>query len=662
MYVRNTFTSNKTYVVILRACNLLEQLRMTALALMVTFYINFQMTSLLEVLVLALTFFEAVLLTPVAIESACPSGCTCKETQITCGNIPATVPSSVANIVISEVSDLEFHPRRFCNVTWPNVKRLSVSTQQVNAFFLKDGVFECLDFLETFKFNGGFLAGFSKYAFSGFTSLLELDLSNCGQIKGNDVYRLLSVKSNFPNLARLILARISDNAPLVIDQNLVDVLCYRPIAYLDLSFNQIELDFDNISCLCESQLTTLIMQRKNHEPMYSGYGYSSRAVCSSLRMLDVRTYPPTTERFFKDRQCIDDFLKFSMDIKFFMSVRSLYYKTLVADRGDDFTVRNCLFWLFPDMAITEFHLTGNDLPNFDIMFLKFLLELIDISYNKIETINPNVFLRLPSLTKADISHNKLYKMSSDTKTWLALFQGNKRLNTIDLSFNQLARLPKGTFKSNVYLRELNLQGNRFKQIAFDISHLLGLEILDLRNNSVQFLDEYSRQSLQALHDSRQEMNLTVNSSTKLEVLLLENPLSCSCLSLDFTQWFVSSPIFSSSRHLYSCQVNDKAFPMAHAAIDEAQIDCDRPKQKRGMILLSSALSIIAVLLLVLGTINLYKRYKGKQLDQRYADRVRLLQENNIGFRYPVFLSYCSDDREFVLFNILRPLRVGFFLV
>ena len=623
------------------------------------------MTNLLEGFVVALTLLEAALLHRVenkpviVVDDLCPSSCACKETQITCREIiPATVPSSVESIELSEISDLELNPRRFCNVSWPSVTDLSVSSKQRNDFHLEDGVFDCLGFLVRFNFNSGSLTGFFDKAFSGLTGLKEFDLSDCGQLTGNDIHHLLSVKNNFPFLSRLILARISDNAPLVIDQNLVDVLCYRPIAYLDLSFNNMMLTFENISCLCEGQLTTLIMQRKSQEPIYFD-DHSHRVTCDSLRMLDFRTYPPTSQKFFKDRQCIDDYLQFSMEVMFFINVQVYYYKTLVADRNDGFTVRNCLFWLFPDMPLTEFHLTGNDLPNFDIMFLKPLLEFIDISYNNIETINPNVFLKLPSITKADISHNRLYMMTSDTNTWLTLFQANTRLITIDLSFNQLTRLPKDTFKSNVNLRELNLHGNRFKQITFDVSHLFALELLDFRNNSVRFLDGFSRESLQALYDGRQESNLTLYNNTKLDILLKENPLSCSCSSLDFLQWFISSPLFSSSRRSYTCQTADNEFPMTNTAVKEARKDCELPKQKRSKAFLSSILPAIAILLLVLVTINMYRRHKRKQLDQRYADRVRLLQENNIGFKYPVFLSYCSDDKDFVLFNILRPLRVRY---
>ena len=607
----------------------------------------------LEVLLL-FTLFNAVALT----EEACPPGCTCEGTKAKCDNIiPVTVPSSVANIVLSEVSDLEFHPRRFCNVTWPSVKRLSVSTQHVYGFDLEDGVFDCLDFLEAFQFSSDTLLGFSDQAFSGLTGLLEFDITGCGRIGDNDVQRLLSVQSNFPHLTKLILAMISDYAQLHFDQNLVNVLCYRPVAYLDFSFNEVVLDFYNLSCLCESQLTTLIM-RNTYMSLGSSY---IPAVCHSLQIWDDRTYPPTTESFFKHHDCIDQTLPGIMDFNLIRTVRVFYHKAFVAHR-DDFTVRNCTFLLYPNMSTTELHLTDNDLPNYDIKLSNSVIEFIDLSHNNIETINPDALLHLPSLVKVDLSHNNLHMMSSYAKTWLALFAHKQLLQAIDLSFNQLTNLPKDTFKLNVNLRELNLQGNRFEQITFDTSQLFGLELLDLRNNSVQFLEEYSRLSLQDLHDNRQVTNLTVNSSTKLEVLLFENPVSCSCLSLDFLQWFVSSPIFSSSRYLYSCQANDKAFPITYAAVEEAREDCDRPKHKRGVVLLTSTLSVIAVLLLAVVTINLYKRYNRKHLDQRYADRVRLLQENNIGFRYPVFLSYCSDDREFVLFNILRPLRVSFFLV
>ena len=88
------------------------------------------------------------------------------------------------------------------------------------------------------------------------------------------------------------------------------------------------------------------------------------------------------------------------------------------------------------------------------------------------------------------------------KLRLYLFKRRIPLEIIDLSYNQLTALPKDTFKYNANLRELNLQGNRLQQITFNASHIFSLEILDLRNNSFEFLDGYSRRYL----ERRQETN------------------------------------------------------------------------------------------------------------------------------------------------------------
>ena len=586
------------------------------------------------------------------VDGNCPFNCTCDDTQVRCtGLIPDNVAVSVREITLSEIS--KFYPGRFCHVTWPNVTKLTIYPELFNInILLGEHVFDCLSQLETFKFSSVSWWVFSDNAFIGLTGLLELDLSGCSYLGQPRISRILSHSMNFPNLTRLNLAKTGD---MILDQTFIDVLCYRQLTQLDLSFNPVRFIFHDASCLCET-LTILVMQ--NTVPLVHYRVIRKPGVCSSLQVLDGRTGPGTNYGSFLGSKCID-----SNDAlllwNFWLAVQIFYPHKYVTNR-QGFPVRNCSLHLYPNTFITELHIMNNDLPNFDIKLYNPIIDFIDLSYNNIETINPDALLHLPSLTKVDLSHNNLHMMTPDTNTWLALFAHKHLLQTIDLSFNKLTDLPKDTFKSNVNLQELNLQGNRFQQITFSISHLLGLEILDFRNNSVQFLDGHSRQSLQALHDSRQVTNLTFNSSTELEVLFLDNPLSCSCSSLDFLQWFVSSLVFSSSRHLYSCQGIDRAFPMTHTAVEEAQEDCDRPKHKRGVILLTSALSIIAALLLVLVMINLYKRYKRKHLAQRYADRVRLLRDNNIGFKFPVFLSYCSDDREFVLFNILRPLRVSLF--
>ena len=604
-------------------------------------------------MLIALAVITIAAITTFREDGICAFNCSCDETQVICtGLIPEKVAASVRAITLTEIHYSEFYPGRFCNVTWSNVTELSISPVFFTHFvILGDHVFDCLSQLKIFKFSSSMSwFGFSEYLFVGLTSLFELDMSGSFSLTQSNIYRILSRSENCPNLTHLILA---NTGSFLLDQKFVDVLCYRPLTNIDLSFNPVRFYFSDARCLCKTLNSRVTRYtRPVIYPSVLKYG-----ICSSLKLIDGRTLLKPEYGTWLGRKCMNQTIVIYL-FDFFLAVHIFYAPTYV--NNQDFPVANCSLHLYPNSSITELHMINNALPNFDIKMYNPIIQFIDLSYNNIETFNPNTFLHLPSLVKVDLSHNNLHMMTSATTTWLALFKRNKPIQVIDMSFNQLTNLPKDTFKSNVNLRELNLQGNRFEQITFDVSKLLVLEILDLRNNSVHFLDEYTIQALHSLYEHPGKTPNMTNTSN-LEVLLFENPLICSCSSHDFLQWFVNSPLFSTNRSQYNCKADDKEFPMTNAAVKEAKEGCDRAKQQRSNIFLASVLSVIALLLLVLVVVKMYKRHKRKNLDQRYADRVRLLQENNIGFKYPVFLSYSSDDREFVLFNILRPLRVSFFL-
>ena len=257
----------------------------------------------------------------------------------------------------------------------------------------------------------------------------------------------------------------------------------------------------------------------------------------------------------------------------------------------------------------------------------------------------------------DFSYNKLYRMRSE-HTWADLFKHKLNLTDINLSYNQLEHLPLNTFSSNLNLKYIRLGGNKFHQITFDITKLVNLQLLNLQLNRIEFFETGSIGFLDFLVDNQQRSGTNTNISDRLHVVLQGNPLTCACVAKDFLRWMIDSPTFPNQQlHVLSCKATDSKMQITYAAVEEATNDCARPQRMRVTILLSSALSIISLIALVLVAYNLYKRRKRRLLHRQYVDRVRLLREDGLGFRYPVFLSYSSDDRDFVLYNILRPLRV-----
>ena len=99
------------------------------------------------------------------------------------------------------------------------------------------------------------------------------------------------------------------------------------------------------------------------------------------------------------------------------------------------------------------------------------------------------------------------------------------------------------------------------------------------------------------------------------------------------------------------------FQVDDTAVVAARDDCERPIHKRRTIILSSVVPTVSLALLTLILVYLYRRRRKRLLDQRHADRTQILMEDRFEFRFPVFLSYSSDDNDFVNMHILEPLQV-----
>ena len=90
-----------------------------------------------------------------ALNANCMLKCICGQTHVDCtGVIPEAVAVSVRPITLKEIHYSEFHPRRFCNVTYTNVTDLTIYPVYFNRHaLLGDHVFDCLSQLTKFKFR-----------------------------------------------------------------------------------------------------------------------------------------------------------------------------------------------------------------------------------------------------------------------------------------------------------------------------------------------------------------------------------------------------------------------------------------------------------------------------------------------------------------------------
>ena len=580
--------------------------------------------------------------------TACPTSCSCVSTTMTvmCNDtIPDKVPDDIVEVVLEKLTALTLAQRRFCDVTWPNVITLFLSFDKYKLPYFHDHTFDCLDQIQTLVMrNLEWWMIPTAGIFHGFSNVTTLDVSQSVLITAT-IKWLFSDSSNFPQLRHLNLSR--NRIPLNVDQEVIDSLSSRALELLDFSKQgEITFDFDNSSELCQT-LQTIILH--NSRMITKDL---PRNQCDSLQYVDLSGNQDVTQPL---KQCVDTYRYLAID-KFLVVTTMRLDREMNDDRG--YATSNCRVGILNGIRIRELYFSHNYIPDFQILFYGWVignLEYINLSNNHIKTINPDAFRYLTTLLTIDLSFNNLNEMTHLEDTFQKLFRWNENLTSIDLSSNGLSYLPDKSFLSNANLVEIRLSQNSFTQLSLDVSKLHKLELLDLRYNNIQYMDERSMQKVESLNNKHQNGVQLGQNNTKLQLLLEGNPFTCKCEALSFLQWFVTSPIFNSS---YTCDVDGRTIVMTQQAVHEASEDCERPIRRQRTIALSTVLPAAAIATIVAMVIILYRRRKRRLEQQRFDDTLRLIREELIGYEHTVFLSCSSVDREFVNQHIRQPMQVS----
>lgn len=133
-----------------------------------------------------------------------------------------------------------------------------------------------------------------------------------------------------------------------------------------------------------------------------------------------------------------------------------------------------------ELHINDIQRCGVDRGIFNLVNLK----ILDLSNNCIELI-PDELSALRNLQEINFSHNNLGKSSHLKWNWL---KGNlsKTLQLLDLSHNELLRVPNEVFKV-FSLESLNLNNNSLNLLPSGIGNLLKLRIFSISNNNLKIL-------------------------------------------------------------------------------------------------------------------------------------------------------------------------------
>ena len=632
--------------------------------LVFTFRSTFSTMVVVNVLLLVCLFIKKNGIAAYISAKNCPNSCWCSGNRMMChAVIPQTVPNYTTEIILSQYPPTRLVPNVFCNVSWNTVNKLDIRWSQGGGngagwIYLRNDAFRCLQQIEYIKFNISYLVNFTDIYFDGLENIIALDFSDSLRLTTPGIVHMLSLNTSFPKLTRLILSGTGAYfGGIDVSQDLIDVLSYRGITELDVTFTPVSRSTaTNISGICDTIATINVSQAD----FIAKSSFGDIKQCSSLKTLDLSGASfPKLKPFREAEQNFTFNVSYSREhfSPFLTNLYELYLNSIAGIERVTANIYNSSVTLDLSLAWSDIHFSGYTIPVLDleIKTTNASWKTIDLSHNNIEHIGPKLFKHLQSLTKVDLSGNRLTKTSSDI--FSDLFKNNTRLEQLNLNGNMLITLPLDTLVSNIKLKKLYLSHNFFKQLTFDISQLTELEYLDLSHNSIEYLNEYSIRLLDDLYDKQISAVGLSESNTTFVLYLSGNPFTCQCSALQFLQWFIQSPLFKTSKQDYRCTLNRESIPMDAEAVRVSNDDCERPIRRTRKIVLSVSMPATVMLLLSITGIILVRRRGRLRYYRRMEYQLDMIQGNMAEFTFPVFLSYSSEDSNFVYGQVYKPLQV-----
>lgn len=262
-----------------------------------------------------------------------------------------------------------------------------------------------------------------------------------------------------------------------------------------------------------------------------------------------------------------------------------------------------------------------------------------------------MFSSAKTLKTINLSNNLLYKMlEENVSKFNKLLENLQEIRTINIAGNLLNNLPRNMFTSNIHLEVLDLSKNRINQVTFDLSNNIKLKLLDLRENSIKLLNS---ESIISLNDWL--TNDLLNSTSVVMTDLRGNTMTCStCESLQFLQWILKSKKSINMVNETKCiNADNQSVTMVDSStLSDIETICNRPKIVIGTCI-SSALLIMIIIMSVFARRH-YRRQKQYRLEME--NRIRLIKDGAKEHEFVVFLSYSSNDDDFVHKYVLQPLN------
>ena len=123
------------------------------------------------------------------------------------------------------------------------------------------------------------------------------------------------------------------------------------------------------------------------------------------------------------------------------------------------------------------------------------LSMLDVSYNQLHTVNGRG-LTGSSLTIISLSHNAISGISQDT------FEGLTQITSLSLDHNKIRYVPTDLLRDSTGLEDLSFNGNQLVEVPQTLKFLPNLRTLDLGENAITDIRETDFNALNKLYGLR----------------------------------------------------------------------------------------------------------------------------------------------------------------
>ncbi|XP_052807528.1 uncharacterized protein LOC128236597 [Mya arenaria] len=578
---------------------------------------------------------------------------------LSCKNVIPGNPAGATTVEIRLCVYMDIRRGAFVDRNWSFVEHLSfvwiAKTIDGQYMYFHSNWHEGLDVLLQLGlhlFQGEI--GFDNDAFHGMSTLKSLDLSNWNYLDDNAVLRIFANNLSLQSVNEL---NLSNTYIHKFNKQFIQTVMSRPIKVLDLRHTTIK-EFDRVIFSRHCHYLQYLYFSGVLERNPRGFGSSgTEQICTKLKIVDISNTEISKLSFGYHVSSLN--VNYSENSSVFGRLRLIFdAETVKLDNNlkGGYSIGSgvvTINWTTSNTFLKwkNLYLRHNTLQtlNCSLIIPYSTFELLDLSNNILDYINPKLLSSLHSLRSLSLANNRLNDMLiSFESDFVNLFAALLKLKNLDISNNNLQFFPADIFKHHVQLNQLDLSGNKITELSISICPLKYLTSLNISNNLLEVNDADLQKGI------TNYMEYCRNSSEKGPVFdITNNKIVCSsCEHKSTVEWLIYRKSYFYRWPELRCIGQSSRLLMINEDIVRSLNDaCLRQTR----IALATAIPFAFMLSLIGILYVLYKRRKASMRLQTRENRIAKLQADDD--RFAVFLSYNSEDYNFVHEHVFMPLNL-----